>query len=63
MNWISIKDKKPDSDRAVIGLCDDGHDNVYKVYYLKDHDIWCFYDNGDALYDITHWIEFPIIND
>lgn len=60
MEWISLEDNLPDSDKDV--LVTDGHIVCAAAYYILNSGdkIWCPCKMcGKADIAITHWIPFP----
>lgn len=60
MEWISVKEKLPDSTHDVLVLCSEMLPVEYSVaYYQKSHKSW--YKQKFGLPDrmITHWMELP----
>lgn len=56
MEWISVKDKEPDSEVIAIG-----YQNEMIIGYvskLEDGDFCCESD-GAFLSDVTHWMPLP----
>jgi len=56
MEWISVKDREPDSDRNI--LVYDG--NFHVAMFNSGQDIGCYRYDCDT-YDVepTHWAELP----
>lgn len=66
MEWISLKDQRPQFDMKVLVFASDETDNIevlslVKVTECKDSITYDFQDkNGDDYYkDVTHWMPLP----
>jgi hypothetical protein len=62
MNWISVKDKKPDHDCVAVVYNNKGWMGMKNAFYYKDYDVWKLEDDSirdSILLDITHYIQLP----
>lgn len=62
MEWISIKDRKPDTMMCVFVCNDKGIMGCTKAIYYPLYDVWKLDDRrgGDnVVLDVTHWIQIP----
>lgn len=62
MTWISVEDKKPDSDSLVLVMNSKGWMYAKHALYYKSCDVFVLYDPqsvGKLTLDATHWMEIP----
>jgi hypothetical protein len=62
MEWISIKDKKPEDDCFAVVYNNKGWMGMKNAHYYKNCDIWRLLDDyirDSILLDITHYIQLP----
>ena len=66
MEWISLKDQRPQFDMKVLVFASDATDNIQvlslvRITEMKDSINYDFqYDNGDDYYkNATHWMPLP----
>ena len=62
MKWISIKDKKPETDCTCYVMNSRGGDGAFIALYQKYHNIFKMYDPkmyNHPCIDVTHWYPLP----
>ena len=63
MNWISVKDRLPDSygDSSSKPVLATDNKCVYIGYYNFHHNSWRYYDdfNSEVFENVTHWMPLP----
>lgn len=62
MDWIDIKERKPESDCMAYVMNSRGSSCAFVVLYDKRWDVWKIYDPkayNHPCVDVTHWCPLP----
>lgn len=54
--WISVKDRLPDSNNVVFACIDDGQCKIVRSAYVSSYGEWKWIEGHQT---VTHWMPFP----